>query len=69
MKIPRSKDEPGKGGFWKLDLDRLDDGQRSRRRLGLKLLLLLLYRHTPYHHRLLLIFCPTLLALDRRSLS
>lgn len=34
MKIPRSKDEPGKGGFWKLDLDRLDDGQRSRRRLG-----------------------------------
>ncbi|XP_008544215.2 forkhead box protein J1-B-like [Microplitis demolitor] len=34
IKLPRSKDEPGKGGFWKLDLECLEDGKRTRRRSG-----------------------------------
>ncbi|EFN81516.1 forkhead box protein J1-A [Harpegnathos saltator] len=32
IKLPRSKDEPGKGGFWKLDIERMEEGKRSRRR-------------------------------------
>lgn len=32
MKLPRSKDEPGKGGFWKLDLERMEEGRKSKRR-------------------------------------
>ncbi|CAD6201455.1 GSCOCG00000255001-RA-CDS [Cotesia congregata] len=32
VKLPRSKDEPGKGGFWKLDLESLEGGKRTRRR-------------------------------------
>ncbi|KAK9885231.1 hypothetical protein WA026_010734 [Henosepilachna vigintioctopunctata] len=35
MKIARSKDEPGKGGFWKLDLERLEESRRSKRRSSL----------------------------------
>ncbi|XP_066151799.1 uncharacterized protein [Euwallacea fornicatus] len=35
MKQARSKDEPGKGGFWKLDLERLEESRRSKRRSSL----------------------------------
>lgn len=32
VKLPRTKNEPGKGGFWKLDFERLEEGKRTRRR-------------------------------------
>ena len=38
IKIPRSKDEPGKGGFWRLDAafeSTLDDNLLKKKRLGL----------------------------------
>ncbi|XP_045476255.1 meiosis-specific transcription factor mei4-like [Harmonia axyridis] len=35
MKVARSKDEPGKGGFWKLDLERLEESRRAKRRSSL----------------------------------
>ncbi|XP_025837091.1 fork head transcription factor 1 [Agrilus planipennis] len=35
IKVARSKDEPGKGGFWKLDLERLEESRRSKRRSNL----------------------------------
>lgn len=31
VKVPRSKDEPGKGGFWKFDVDCLEGGARRKR--------------------------------------
>ena len=40
IKIPRSKDEPGKGGFWRLDAafeSTLDDNLLKKKRLGLGL--------------------------------
>lgn len=33
--MARSKDEPGKGGFWKLDLERLEESRRAKRRSSL----------------------------------
>ncbi|XP_076258869.1 uncharacterized protein LOC143195516 [Rhynchophorus ferrugineus] len=35
IKQARSKDEPGKGGFWRLDLERLEESRRSKRRSSL----------------------------------
>ncbi|CAG9767175.1 unnamed protein product [Ceutorhynchus assimilis] len=35
VKQARSKDEPGKGGFWRLDLERLEESRRSKRRSSL----------------------------------
>ncbi|XP_030746091.1 uncharacterized protein LOC115874930 [Sitophilus oryzae] len=35
IKQARSKNEPGKGGFWRLDLERLEESRRSKRRSSL----------------------------------
>lgn len=35
VKVARSKEEPGKGGFWKLDLERLEESRRLKRRSSL----------------------------------
>lgn len=33
MKIPRSKNEPGKGGFWRLDIKILEEGRKNKRKV------------------------------------
>lgn len=35
MKVASSKDETGKSGFWKLDLERLEESRRAKRRSSL----------------------------------
>ncbi|XP_076246524.1 forkhead box protein J1.2 [Calliopsis andreniformis] len=35
VKLPRSKEEPGKGGFWKLDFERMEEGRRSKQRASM----------------------------------
>lgn len=40
MKVPRSKDEPGKGGFWKFDVDCLEGGARRKRTSKYKLIVI-----------------------------
>ncbi|XP_050297951.1 forkhead box protein P1-like isoform X2 [Anthonomus grandis grandis] len=35
VKQARSKEEPGKGGFWRLDLERLEESRRAKRRSSL----------------------------------
>ena len=33
VKIPRSKNEPGKGGFWRLDIKILEEGRKNKRKI------------------------------------
>ncbi|KAK6643044.1 hypothetical protein RUM43_004547 [Polyplax serrata] len=33
VKIPRSKNEPGKGGFWRLDIKILEEGRKNKRKV------------------------------------
>lgn len=33
VKIPRSKNEPGKGGFWRLDIKVLEEGRKNKRKV------------------------------------